>query len=129
MLSLGGAGNGLPFHRHGAVFAETVFGRRRWFVSPPERSPVYNPLKPSLAWLPLLDSSSGIDECVLEPSDLIYVPPLWQAIQKMSGRTADLMLGVIGTTPPSAWVLHFQFPNLFTLVSGRYAANAQRVNI
>ena len=32
-FGIGGSGSGVPFHTHGAVFAEVIFGRKRWFFS------------------------------------------------------------------------------------------------
>jgi len=32
---LAGDGTGVPFHTHGAVFAEVFWGKKRWFLTPP----------------------------------------------------------------------------------------------
>jgi hypothetical protein len=32
-FGIGGSGSGVPFHTHGAVFAEVLWGRKRWFFS------------------------------------------------------------------------------------------------
>ncbi|WAQ96436.1 JMJD8-like protein [Mya arenaria] len=45
------AGTGVPFHFHGAGFAEVIFGRKRWFMYPPEKQPAFNPNKTTLHWL------------------------------------------------------------------------------
>lgn len=83
MLSFGvaGPGSGVPFHFHGPGFAETVWGRKRWFLSPPEAVPAFNPNRTTLQWL-LEDSLSvprppQMVECTLNPGELIYFPDRW----------------------------------------------------
>ena len=46
-LSFGvaGPGSGVPFHTHGPGFAETVYGRKRWFLTPPDQQPDFHPNK------------------------------------------------------------------------------------
>ena len=38
-FGLAGPGTGVPFHFHGPGFAETIYGRKRWFLTPPDVKP------------------------------------------------------------------------------------------
>ncbi|XP_051825109.1 jmjC domain-containing protein 8 isoform X2 [Antechinus flavipes] len=50
--SLGnGVGSGVPFHWHGPGYSEVIFGRKRWFLYPPEKRPDFHPNKTTLSWL------------------------------------------------------------------------------
>lgn len=89
--AVAGSGAGLAFHWHGDVFAETLHGRRRWFLYPPEISPVFNPRETSVRWLsrvyspwlrdassePGNDQTAALLECTIEPNEAIYVPADW----------------------------------------------------
>ena len=69
-LSFGvaGSGSGVPFHTHGYCvlcedtnnfvlhssspgFAETIYGRKRWFLSAPDDKPDFHPNRTTLQWL------------------------------------------------------------------------------
>lgn len=71
----------MPFHFHGPVFAETVVGRKRWFIYEPEKRPQFDPDKSTLHWLledyPKLKVDQKPIECILEPFDIIYFPDRW----------------------------------------------------
>jgi hypothetical protein len=77
------SGAGLAFHWHADVFAETLHGVRRWFLYPPEVSPVFNPRATSARWLrDQLSKSSpeqrqALQECTVRPNEAIYVPADW----------------------------------------------------
>ncbi|KAF2369217.1 JmjC domain [Trinorchestia longiramus] len=83
MLSFGvaGPGSGVPFHFHGPGFAETMWGRKRWFLAPPESVPVFNPNRTTLQWLledyPHSPPLKGMLECTLNPGELVYFPDRW----------------------------------------------------
>lgn len=47
----GGLHSGVNFHAHGAVFAETLLGRKRWFLAPPSAPPAFSPHRTQLQWL------------------------------------------------------------------------------
>ena len=47
----GGLYSGVNFHAHGAVFAETLHGRKRWFLAPPAAPPPFSPRRTQLQWL------------------------------------------------------------------------------
>ena len=46
-----GTGSGVPMHFHGPAFAETLYGRKRWFLTQPEDKPDFHPNKTTLQWL------------------------------------------------------------------------------
>ena len=75
------AGSGVPFHFHGPGFAETMHGRKRWFLYAPEYKPNFNPDKSTLRWLldtyPKIKDDGLLLECILEPFDIIYFPDRW----------------------------------------------------
>ncbi|KNC81904.1 hypothetical protein SARC_05794 [Sphaeroforma arctica JP610] len=51
-FGMGGDGSGVPFHRHGAVFAEILHGHKRWYLYPkgtPE-PPLSHPNQTSQFW-------------------------------------------------------------------------------
>jgi len=85
VLGIGGAGSGVQFHTHGAAFAESVVGAKRWFVSPPTRKPAFSADEPTLRWAAAFDAggaarsanNSAVLECVVGAGEVIYVPPNW----------------------------------------------------
>ena len=46
VLSLGGAGSGLPLHEHGATWLALARGRKRWAAFPPGTTPPLSPCAP-----------------------------------------------------------------------------------
>jgi hypothetical protein len=80
-FGIAGFYTGVPFHFHGPGFAETIHGRKRWFLYPPEHKPRFDPDKSTLHWF--LEDYSQLKpaamplECVLEPLDVIYFPDRW----------------------------------------------------
>ena len=64
-LSFGvaGPGSGVPFHFHGPGFAETIYGRKRWFLTAPDEQPEFHPNKTTLQWL-LQDYGRVKDEVI-----------------------------------------------------------------
>ncbi|XP_036771693.2 jmjC domain-containing protein 8 isoform X3 [Manis pentadactyla] len=80
--SLGnGAGSGVPFHWHGPGFSEVIYGRKRWFLYPPEETPEFHPNKTTLAWLrdtyPALALSERPLECTIQAGEVLYFPDRW----------------------------------------------------
>ncbi|XP_023369508.1 jmjC domain-containing protein 8 isoform X1 [Otolemur garnettii] len=49
-FGIAGAGSGVPFHWHGPGYSEVIYGRKRWFLYPPEKTPEFHPNKTTLAW-------------------------------------------------------------------------------
>ncbi|XP_064618057.1 jmjC domain-containing protein 8-like [Liolophura sinensis] len=80
-FGLAGAGTGVPFHFHGPGFGEVVFGRKRWFLYPPEEKPTFDPNKTTLHWMmedyPKLSEENKPMECTINQGELIYFPDRW----------------------------------------------------
>ncbi|XP_065539769.1 jmjC domain-containing protein 8 isoform X3 [Lathamus discolor] len=76
-----GSGSGVPFHWHGPGFSEVIFGRKRWFLYPPEKTPHFHPNETTLAWLhhtyPTLPPAERPLECTLRPGEVLYFPDRW----------------------------------------------------
>ena len=80
-FGLAGAGTGVPFHFHGPGFAETIYGRKRWFLTPPHVKPEFHPNKTTLQWFTedyeRVSKETDIYECTLRPGEAIYFPDKW----------------------------------------------------
>jgi len=78
-VALAAPGAGLAFHWHADVWAETLHGSRRWFLYPPEHSPVFNARSTSVEWLlnTYQEKDSHLHECTLHANMAIYVPTDW----------------------------------------------------
>jgi hypothetical protein len=74
-FGLAGPGSGVPFHIHGPTFAQTIFGRKRWFLYPPDKRPLFDPDTSTLDWLfdiyPQLSPALPY-ECTLHPGEVSY---------------------------------------------------------
>lgn len=75
------AGTGVPFHFHGPGFGEVVYGRKRWFLYPPEKAPLFHPNRTTLQWLfedyPNLHPEDRPVECTINQGEIIYFPDRW----------------------------------------------------
>ena len=73
-FGLAGAGTGVPFHFHGPGFAETLFGRKRWFLTQPDFKPEFHPNKTTLQWYledyQRVRNEVDIMECTLRPGEV-----------------------------------------------------------
>uniref|UniRef100_A0A452DLQ4 JmjC domain-containing protein 8 n=2 Tax=Capra hircus TaxID=9925 RepID=A0A452DLQ4_CAPHI len=80
-FGIAGAGSGVPFHWHGPGFSEVIYGRKRWFLYPPEKTPKFHPNKTTLAWLqdtyPALTPSARPLECTIQAGEVLYFPDRW----------------------------------------------------
>eukprot|EP00754_Rhynchopus_humris_P051437 Rhum_TRINITY_DN9550_c0_g3::Rhum_TRINITY_DN9550_c0_g3_i1::g.34042::m.34042 len=82
-FGIGASGTGVPFHTHGGVFNEVLYGRKRWWLKAPGREPPFHPDMSALQWTythyPQVanESREGIQECVIGPGEFIYVPGQW----------------------------------------------------
>nr|XP_045599899.1 jmjC domain-containing protein 8-like isoform X2 [Procambarus clarkii] len=80
-FGLAGMGTGVPFHFHGPGFAETMWGRKRWFMYPPDVDPKFHPNRTTLQWLmeeyPKVKDDPNLYECTLLPGEIIYFPDKW----------------------------------------------------
>uniref|UniRef100_A0A8C3KE97 Jumonji domain containing 8 n=1 Tax=Calidris pygmaea TaxID=425635 RepID=A0A8C3KE97_9CHAR len=84
-FGIAGSGSGVPFHWHGPGYSEVIFGRKRWFLYPPDKTPHFHPNETTLAWLhhtyPTLPPAQRPLECTLRPGEVRPVsssvtPPL-----------------------------------------------------
>lgn len=78
-FALGGSGVGLPFHVHTDAFAETLHGRRRWFLYSMAGRPVFHPRRTTAHWIREVytkdrDQDDGLYECTIPQGEAIYVP-------------------------------------------------------
>ncbi|XP_026973790.1 jmjC domain-containing protein 8 isoform X5 [Sagmatias obliquidens] len=80
-FGIAGAGSGVPFHWHGPGFSEMIYGRKRWFLYPPAKTPEFHPNKTTLAWLrdtyPALALSARPLECTIHAGEVLYFPDRW----------------------------------------------------
>uniref|UniRef100_A0A8D2L4N6 Jumonji domain containing 8 n=1 Tax=Varanus komodoensis TaxID=61221 RepID=A0A8D2L4N6_VARKO len=80
-FGIAGSGSGVPFHWHGPGFSEVIFGRKRWFLYPPEKTPEFHPNRTTLSWLlhtyPLLPPWERPVECTIHPGEVLYFPDRW----------------------------------------------------
>lgn len=80
LFFLGSTGSGVSFHKHADAWNAVVFGKKRWFIYPPEKSPPGGiPLGFTiLEWFnsiyPKLDESNRPLECIQEAGEIFYLP-------------------------------------------------------
>ena len=90
-FGLSGTGTGVPFHMHGAVFAEVLHGRKRWFVTAPSDKPDFDGSQTTLFWfkhvLPMLSNRNTILDGICEVGDLLYLPSFWYHATLNIGQT------------------------------------------
>ncbi|XP_021267102.1 jmjC domain-containing protein 8 isoform X2 [Numida meleagris] len=80
-FGIAGSGSGVPFHWHGPGYSEVIFGRKRWFLYPPDKTPHFHPNETTLAWLqhtyPTLPPAERPLECTIRPGEVLYFPDRW----------------------------------------------------
>ncbi|KAM8825429.1 jmjC domain-containing protein 8 [Synchiropus picturatus] len=80
-FGIAGPGTGVPFHWHGPGYSEVVYGRKRWFLYPPDRQPDFHPNSTTLSWLmhtyPQLPVEHAPLECTIRPGEVLYFPDRW----------------------------------------------------
>lgn len=80
-FGIAGAGSGVPFHWHGPGFSEVIYGRKRWFLYPPEHEPHFHPNISTLSWVthtyPSLSLEEAPLECTIRPGEVLYFPDRW----------------------------------------------------
>lgn len=80
-FGIAGPGTGVPFHWHGPGYSEVVYGRKRWFLYPPEKAPNFHPNKTTLSWVvdtyPSLNQGDRPIECTIHPGEVLYFPDRW----------------------------------------------------
>ncbi|XP_044037514.1 jmjC domain-containing protein 8 isoform X2 [Siniperca chuatsi] len=90
-----GPGTGVPFHWHGPGYSEVIYGRKRWFLYPPDREPHFHPNRTTLSWVtetyPHLPEVEAPLECTIRPGRCCISP-------------------TAGGTPLSTWTPAFSSP-------------------
>ncbi|XP_063040226.1 jmjC domain-containing protein 8 [Engraulis encrasicolus] len=80
-FGIAGPGTGVPFHWHGPGYSEVIYGRKRWFLYPPDEEPEFHPNHTTLTWVRDAYSSLGIQqrplECTIRPGEVLYFPDRW----------------------------------------------------
>ena len=105
LLSIGPAGSGAHFHQHADAWNCVVYGRKRWGLLPPS-SEYMSPTDSTHVWWGsvrprLLEQGfDGLQECVQEAGDLLYVPSAWlHSVYNL--RTTVSLAVQIGS--PASW--------------------------
>ena len=104
---IGGRHSGVPFHRHGAVYAATVLGRKRWWLAPPHREPAFDGNATQLAYASAhaAADADGVVACTVEAGESIYVPPMWwHATLNLEAYNAFTTVFVREAVPETAWL-------------------------
>ncbi|XP_027141341.1 jmjC domain-containing protein 8 isoform X2 [Larimichthys crocea] len=80
-FGIAGPGTGVPFHWHGPGYSEVIYGRKRWFLYPPDQEPHFHPNRTTLSWVlktyPNLPESEAPLECTIRPGEVLYFPDRW----------------------------------------------------
>lgn len=80
-FGLAGAGTGVPFHWHGPGYSEVIYGRKRWFLYPPDQEPHFHPNMSTLSWVthtyPSLPLEEAPLECTIRPGEVLFFPDRW----------------------------------------------------
>ncbi|XP_041133014.1 jmjC domain-containing protein 8 isoform X3 [Polyodon spathula] len=80
-FGIAGPGTGVPFHWHGPGYSEVIYGRKRWFLYPPEKVPNFHPNKTTLSWVvdtyPALNQEDRPIECTIHPGEVLFFPDRW----------------------------------------------------
>ena len=77
---MGGSRSGVSFHKHADAWNGVVYGRKRWFLYPPETTPPGGvwPGFSQLEWFrkvyPQLDDAKLPLECIQEAGEILYLP-------------------------------------------------------
>lgn len=105
-FGLGPAGSGVPFHTHGHVFNEVIYGKKRWWLQAPREpiadddGPRFDPDASSLQWLervrPTYTPSEveALHECVCVPGETLYIPSFWHHSTLNIGETVFMAVFV-----------------------------------
>uniref|UniRef100_A0A8C9RER6 Jumonji domain containing 8 n=1 Tax=Scleropages formosus TaxID=113540 RepID=A0A8C9RER6_SCLFO len=80
-FGIAGPGTGVPFHWHGPGYSEVIYGRKRWFLYPPDKKPHFHPNRTTLSWVtdayPTLPAEDKPIECTIRPGEVLYFPDRW----------------------------------------------------
>ena len=63
-------------------YTEVLFGRKRWFLTPPGTKPDFSPDETSLVWVNrtyelYATRHSAMQECVLSRNEVLWIPDQW----------------------------------------------------
>ena len=76
---IGPPGGGAPIHMHGDAWNACAYGKRQWFLFPPEHA-LYSKV-PMREWvqheLPKFKQDEKPLQCTQKASDLLYIPNMW----------------------------------------------------
>ncbi|XP_062842888.1 jmjC domain-containing protein 8-like [Trichomycterus rosablanca] len=80
-FGIAGPGTGVPFHWHGPGYSEVIYGRKCWFLYPPDQAPEFPPNHTTLMWIkhsyPNLEEHNTPLECTIRPGEVLYFPDRW----------------------------------------------------
>lgn len=80
-FGLGRTASGVPLHRHGAAFLETVYGTKRWFVGAPGTDLRFDPRKSTFHWFHMHQTRGtwphDVLFCSQQPGEVLYLPDDW----------------------------------------------------
>nr|XP_046270395.1 jmjC domain-containing protein 8 isoform X2 [Scatophagus argus] len=80
-FGIAGPGTGVPFHWHGPGYSEVIYGRKRWFLYPPDQEPHFHPNRTTLSWVtetyPHLPEDEAPLECTIRPGEVLFFPDRW----------------------------------------------------
>lgn len=80
-FGIAGPGTGVPFHWHGPGYSEVIYGRKRWFLYPPDKEPHFHPNHTTLSWVrntyPYLPLEEAPLECTIRPGEILFFPDRW----------------------------------------------------
>ncbi|CUG91553.1 Hypothetical protein, putative [Bodo saltans] len=105
-FGLGPAGSGVPFHTHGHVFNEVIYGKKRWWLQAPvfplvdDIGPRFDPDASSLQWLEYVRptyspaETDALHECVCAPGETLYIPSFWHHSTLNIGETVFMAVFV-----------------------------------
>ena len=51
VFAAGPSGTGIPFHSHQSSFLHLLYGKKRWFLYPPDSPPPFSPTKLQTDWV------------------------------------------------------------------------------
>ncbi|MES1913463.1 MAG: hypothetical protein MHM6MM_005666 [Cercozoa sp. M6MM] len=69
--------SGVPFHTHGAVFAEVIHGAKHWMISEPSHKPSFDGRVTSAKWLLDSERDDSVLHCTARQGDVLYLPSEW----------------------------------------------------
>ncbi|XP_047212046.1 jmjC domain-containing protein 8-like isoform X1 [Girardinichthys multiradiatus] len=97
-FGIAGPGTGVPFHWHGPGYSEVIYGRKRWFLYPPEKEPHFHPNRTTLSWVtetyPYLPEEEAPLECTIRPGETAggMPPSTWTPVSSSPPFWAELHL-------------------------------------